>query len=133
MINRRILSTAIAGTIAIVSLPKDSHAQTMVMPNPCLANVACTATVVTVAGITYWLVVWRNGSEELQPYYSEESEHLPDPEGTGYDWTDYVWADSLAEAQRKCREYAQQVGTIYAETIQVGRHRYECRFRYYES
>lgn len=112
----------------VIPLRVEAQTANPAVVNACYSNAYCLAVTVVVGGILYWSIT-QDGETR---YYdtSGYQVYLEDPEGESERWSDYIWADNLAQAQRLCREYAQSVGAVYVEVRRVGRgSRYECRMR----
>lgn len=93
----------------------------------CASNPYCVGTIV-VGGVLY--LVLSNGSRV--PYQGTGG-YLENPEGSSDEWTDYVWGGDFSEGRARCQQIAQTHGVVLENVVQVGRNRYECRFRTYRT
>ncbi|MEP0923458.1 hypothetical protein [Leptolyngbya sp. ST-U4] len=126
-VNALLIAGAIVSCQVITTTTTAAQAQTAAAA-ACAANPYCIGTVV-VGGILY--LVLSNGT---QIPYSGTGGYLEDPEGSSEDWSDYVWADSLEQAQVQCQQYAINAGAVLVQVVQRGNgKRYECKFRTYRS
>jgi hypothetical protein len=110
------IAVAIAASLVFVHVPRANAQAVVVVP--------AGASIVLIAGITYY--VWANwqGVEQRVPTANAIIDNPDEP--SSEEW-DYIWADDYNQAVRKCREKASQYGGTYSRVVQKpGSTRYEC-------
>ena len=127
---RRLIFTPVALVLTATlstSLIRPATAMPVVSPliAACLSNPYCLIGVAVVGGVVYW-ELQQNGRKQwilLAPI-------LDNPDAQSNEWTDYVWADDLAQANRKCQGLAQgwKVQLVKARKVGTGK-KFECTFR----
>jgi hypothetical protein len=126
----RVGTIALTTILMAVNLPVDQRVAAQAIPAPvaaCQSSPACIVGSVILGGVLYYTVT-RNG--QTQRY---EGEYLEDPEGESEDWSDYIEAGSLSNAEVNCRLYAERAYAVYVSVRRVSGNRYECYFRSYRS
>ncbi|MBD2122532.1 hypothetical protein [Trichocoleus sp. FACHB-262] len=133
---RQKVAIALAATTAALSIPQRMEATPAALVPAvaaCMSTPQCVVAVVTVGGAVYWQVKHTLENPILIPMPVLDD---PEAEGEQENWIDYVWADSVAEAQKKCEALARtathQGGSkvTISNVRQVGKgKRYECTFR----
>jgi hypothetical protein len=133
---KKQVAIALAATTAVVSLPQQTEATPAALVPAvatCMSTPQCVVAVVTVGGVVYWQVKHTLENPILIPMPVLDD---PEAEGAQENWTDYVWADSVADAQKKCEALARtathQGGAkvTVSNVRKVGKgKRYECTFR----
>ena len=123
-----LLSVPSLSLVAQSFKPVNANPAARAIVQACISNPQCTVLVVTIGGVAYHQLT-QYGQTRWIPL----APMLDDPEETKIDWWDYIWADSLQEAERKCREYAARNGVEYVRTTKptsrlTGK-RYECHVR----
>jgi hypothetical protein len=130
---RKIGTIALTTILIAVNLPADQRvAAQSSIPAPvtaCQSNPACIVGSIIIGGILYYTVTQGGHTQTLR----SEGEYLEDPEGESEDWSDYIEAGSLANAEANCRLYAQRAYAVYVRVRRVSGNRYECLFRSYRS
>jgi hypothetical protein len=94
---------------------------------PALVIVPAGAAIVVLGGMAYY--AWFNtlGQEVLVPVSSAT---LEDPEEETQEYSDYIWGDSQAQAERKCKQQVENGGGTYVRVRRLGNStKYECIWR----
>jgi hypothetical protein len=128
----KIGTVALTTILITVNLPVDQRVEAQAIPAPvavCQSNPACIVGSVIIGGILYYTVTQQGHTQRL----NSEGEYLEDAEGESEDWSDYIEAGSLANAEANCRLYAQRAYAVYVRVRSVSGNRYECFFRTYRS
>ena len=119
---------AIALTAALsTSLTRPATATPAMAPSivACLSNPYCFIGIAIVGGVVYW-ELQQNGKTQWIPL----APILDNPDAQSEEWTDYVWADDLVQAKRKCQGLAQGWKIQFLKVRKVGNgKKFECTFR----
>lgn len=131
---RRAIALTAGACLITVSAPRRTEANPLAIPaaGGCIASVGCVIGVVIVGGVVYW-VITENGRTD-QVAIGPAIPVIDDPEAETEQWEEYIWAESQAQAERKCEAIAEAATWSGGRRVTVkrvqkfgrGRYGYKC-------
>jgi hypothetical protein len=128
---RLSVAIALSSCLVITGLsPRPARANPAVLPAAaaCVASVGCVLAVVVITGITYYAIT----------YEGEETQYVPmidDPDAEVEYWEGETFANSLEEANTKCRQQAENMTRSGGSLVesqgaeQISGKLYKCKYK----